>query len=335
MEDFGWKGTEEEKLAHSWEEMVENVDNYIRSLNFGYKVDLRKRGVEYLNKLATFKDPHTLECVGKDGTKSEITARRVVIAVGGRPRQLTCPGAELAITSDDLFWRKGSPGKVCVVGASYIALECAGFLTAFKHDVTVLVRSIFLRGFDQDMANKIGDHMEKIGTKFIKSVVPEKLEKTEDGRIKVTWTGGDSDVFDTVLAAVGRDPDLTGLSLDKAGVTVGKSGKLETNQEQTNVPHIYAIGDVQDGHLELTPIAIESGKLLSRRLYEPSKEQMDYENVCTTIFTPLEYSCCGLSEEDAREKYGGDLMVYHTSFTPLEWTVPNSREYNECYCKGM
>lgn len=334
MGDFGWKGLDNEQLSHKWEDMIEAVDNYIRSLNFGYKVDLRKKGVEYLNKLASFKDPHTLECVGKDGSKSEITARRIVIAVGGRPRPLPCPGADLAITSDDLFWKKDNPGKVCVVGASYIALECAGFLTSLKHDVTVLVRSIFLRGFDQDMANKIGEYMEKVGTKFVKGVVPEKLEKTEDGRIKVTWTGGDSDVFDTVLAAVGRDPDLKGLALEKAGVEVAKSGKIVTNQEQTNVPHIYAIGDVQEGHLELTPIAIESGKLLSRRLFEPSNEQMDYENVCTTVFTPLEYGCCGLSEEEAREKHGSEMMVYHTSFTPLEWTVPNNKEFNQCYCKG-
>ena len=83
-----------------------------------------------------------------------------MIATGGRPTYSDCPGGlEHGITSDDIFWMKNKPGKTLIIGASYIALECAGFLRGFGIDVTVMVRSILLRGFDQQMANKIGEYM--------------------------------------------------------------------------------------------------------------------------------------------------------------------------------
>jgi pyruvate/2-oxoglutarate dehydrogenase complex dihydrolipoamide dehydrogenase (E3) component len=86
----------------------------------------------------------------------------------------------LCITSDDIFWLKKAPGKTLIVGASYIALECAGFLNGLGYDVTVMVRSIFLRGFDQECANKIADHMERHGVKFIRGTVPSNIEKVND-----------------------------------------------------------------------------------------------------------------------------------------------------------
>jgi thioredoxin reductase (NADPH) len=104
--------------------------------------------------------------------------------------------------------------------------------------------------------------------------------------------------------------------------------------EQTNVPHVYAIGDVVAGKPELTPVAIAAGRLLARRLYGKATEGMDYDKVPTTVFTPLEYGCCGLSEEDAAARFGEEnIDVYHSSFTPLEWTVAHSRPQNRCYAK--
>jgi len=97
--------------------------------------------------------------------------------------------------------------------------------------------------------------------------------------------------------------------------------------EQTNVPNIYAIGDIQNGRLELTPTAIKAGMLLAGRLYANHTELMDYTNVPTTVFTPIEYGCVGLSEEDAKAKFGeADIKTYHTAFTPLEWAFNKTIE---------
>lgn len=122
-----------------------------------------------------------------DGSIETVTADNILIATGGRPSFPTdIPNVkEVSISSDDIFWLKKRPGKTLVVGASYIALECAGFLHGFGIDVTVMVRSIFLRGFDQQLANKIGDYMKKIGIKTIHNSVPTKITKKDEGEWKV------------------------------------------------------------------------------------------------------------------------------------------------------
>ena len=225
-------------------------------------------GVKYFNAYAKFVDPHTVELTDKKGKTETITADKFVIAVGGRPSYPGIPGdKEFGITSDDLFSMKKSPGKTLVIGASYVALECAGFLTAFGYDTTVMVRSIFLRGFDQDMAERIAKHMALGHTKFIRGAVPTKLEKT-DGKVTAFWKSDDgqdhSDVFDTVLFAIGRYAVTAGINCEAAGLKTEKNGKFKVKaNEETNVSHIYAIGDVQDGRLELTPTAIKAGMLLA------------------------------------------------------------------------
>jgi len=178
----GW--TVDKQQEHNWSKMIDAVQKHIKSLNWGYKADLIKMKVKYFNAMASFTDAHTLELdTGK--AKSMVTAKHIIVACGGRPSYPNIPGdKEFGITSDDLFSLPKAPGKTLVVGASYVALECAGFLTAFGYDTTVMVRSIFLRGFDQDMADRIGFHMDITGTKFIRNATPSKLEKPNpDGRI--------------------------------------------------------------------------------------------------------------------------------------------------------
>lgn len=334
---FGWSVGEQK---FDWAQMLKSVNSYIKSINFKYKVELRDKKVKYENLLGSFVDAHTLELWHpKKGTKT-VTTRDVVIAVGGRPKPLSCEGGELAISSDDIFWRKEAPGKTLVIGASYVALECAGFIKGMGYDVKIMVRSILLRGFDQDMANKIGEFMEvESKIEFIRGAVPQSIAKLESGQLLVKWVSSDGDVceeaFDTVLNATGRDPDVAKLNLDKVGVQLNpKTGRIAVENEQTSVPNIYAIGDVIDAP-ELTPVAIQAGRMLARRLYNNDTALMDYDKVCTAVFTPLEYGCCGLSEEASIEKFGEEkLEIYHQNFTPLEWSLSSDRAAaGSCYVK--
>jgi len=340
---FGWE-VEKKDVNHSWTKMVEEVQNHIGGLNWGYRVALREKEVTYLNEFAEFVDEHKLKTVNKKGKEKEITADKFIIATGGRPKYPDVPGAEHGISSDDLFSLPHNPGKTLLVGASYIALECAGFLAALGCDTTVMVRSILLRGFDQQMAVKIGEYMEEHGVNMVRECVPTSIEKIEEGapgKVKVVGKYNDGtefvDEFNTVIFAIGRDACTNKIGLDKVGVKLNpKNGKiLHDEKEATNIPNIYAIGDVLDDKPELTPMAIQSGKLLARRLCGVSETLTDYVNVCTTVFTPLEYGCCGLSEEEAIAKYGEeDIEVYHQNFQPLEWTVAHRPE-NSCYCKVL
>lgn len=318
---YGWEGGN--SATHSWETMVQNVQDHIKSLNFGYRVELREKGISYLNKLAKFKDPHTIEVTDKKGTK-EITAARIVVAVGGRPSPLNIPGGELAITSDDLFSLKEAPGKTCIIGAGYVALECAGFIRGLRQsDVTVLVRSILLRGFDRDMVDRVGESITAHGIDLKMEVLPESVTKLDSGKLLVKMSNGEEDEFDTVMVATGRYADTDALNVEGAGIEVNpRNGKIPCVHEQTNVPHIYAIGDVVDGVPELTPAAIQAGILLARRMFANSQEVMNYSEVATAVFTPLELGTVGLSEDKAIEKYGeNNIDCVLSQFAPLEWTV--------------
>jgi thioredoxin/glutathione reductase (selenoprotein) len=318
-----------------WTAVKDNIQNYIRGLNFKYRVRLREKNVQYLNQLATLKDEHTVQLLDKKGRTSEITSSRFLVATGGRPTPLDCEGADLAISSDDIFFLDKDPGKVLCVGASYISLECAGFLAGMSKDVTVAVRSILLRGFDRECADRIGEYMKGHGVKFRMQVTPKKLEKEEDGRIKVTFSDGSEDIYDTVLGAVGRTADTGMLGLETVNVATNpKNRKIIAKYEQSSCPNIYAVGDVMEGCPELTPVAIQAGISLARRLFGGSSEPMDYVNVCTTVFTPIEYSCVGLSEDDAVAKYGeGGIEVYHREFIPLEWSLSQLRHEASAFAK--
>ena len=345
---YGWEVAEQTK--HNWETMVTNVQMHIKSLNFGSRSDLMTEGVKYYNAYATFTDANTVTAVDKKGKTHTLTADKFVVATGGRPRYPDIPGAkEHCITSDDVFAMKTPPGKTLVVGASYVALECAGFINGVGFDTTVMMRSIPLRGFDQQMAGHIKTYMEETAKiKFLEGAVPTAVELTDGGRKKVTWQLKDgttaSDEYDTVLLAIGRNVCTDAIGLDAAGVKVNpRSGKVPVSAtEQTNVPHIYALGDIIDGEAldppsaltELTPVAIQAGRLLASRLFVDGFEgKMDYGLVPTTVYTPIEYGSCGLAEEDAIAKLGEkNVEVYHSYFKPLEWTVPH-RGDNACYAK--
>lgn len=225
--------------------MLRAYNLHVNALARGrYRVALRDANVKYINGLGEFEGPHAIkvtEFKGKARTPSSktITAARVLIATGGRPTALDCPGSELAISSDDLFSLPASPGKTLLVGAGYVALECAGFLTALGCDATVLCRSMLLRGFDRECCDKIGEYMEHHGTKILRGLTPASVAKQADGRLLVTFSDGTSDAFDTVIGAVGRTADTAGLNLAAAGVEASsRNGKLTTTLEQSNVPHV-------------------------------------------------------------------------------------------------
>ncbi|CAK65577.1 unnamed protein product (macronuclear) [Paramecium tetraurelia] len=340
---YGWTPSEQEQV--NWDVLVENVQNHIKGLNYGYKGNLQKSGILYLNELATFKDNHTLLYGKLDDFKSkdenklrELKFKYCVISTGGRPTKLQSIEKH-AITSDDIFSQQKPPGKTLVVGGGYIALECAGMLKGLGYDVTLMTRGKYLREFDQDVVKMILDHYQK----YLRvNIVPESLpfhSEQKDDKILVKWRSTvnsqeDGGAFDTVLMAIGRQANTQMLNLDKVGIKVNpNNNKIFANYngeaERTEVDNIFAIGDVLNGIPELTPVASKSGQLLAKRiqlLIKGSYSKQEYENTKleyndypTTVFTPLEYSFVGLSEEQAKQKFGEhDIEIYHSKFVPLE-----------------
>ncbi|XP_044755772.1 thioredoxin reductase 2, mitochondrial isoform X2 [Coccinella septempunctata] len=335
---YGWKFPEAENIAHDWETLRTAVQNHIKSVNWVTRVELRDKKVEYINGLGTFKDLHTVHTVTPKGEKT-LTAKYFLIAVGGRPKYPNVPGAiEYGISSDDIFSLEKPPGKTMIVGAGYIGLECAGFLKGLGYDATVMVRSVPLRGFDQQMAATVAAAMQDKGVNFLNRCNITSVEKQADGKLLVKWINDKkeefSDTYDTVLFAMGRRALTRDLHLEKLGIPIhGEGDKIDAVNEQTNVPHIFAVGDVLLGKPELTPVAIHAGRLLARRLFGGGQQQMDYDNVATTVFTPMEYGAVGLSEEKAIETYGEDnIEIYHAFYKPTEFFIPQ-KNIAHCYIK--
>uniref|UniRef100_A0A0M3KCD4 thioredoxin-disulfide reductase (NADPH) n=1 Tax=Anisakis simplex TaxID=6269 RepID=A0A0M3KCD4_ANISI len=343
---FGWSIQSADKKLN-WEKMKNAIQDHIAALNWGYRVQLRERQVTYSNAYGVFTGSHELTTTNKKNKVEKITADRFIIATGLRPRYPDVEGAkECCISSDDLFSLSYNPGKTLCVGASYVSLECAGFLKGIGNEVTVMVRSILLRGFDQDMAERIRSHMMTRNIKFVHAV-PTKYERLEEptddkpGLVRVSWEESFEDGnkrvvtedFNTVLMAIGRDAVTDGMGLETVDVERSKSGKIIGRREQSvSCPYVYAIGDVLEGCPELTPVAIQAGRILMRRLLTGNSELTEYDQVPTTVFTPLEYGCCGLAEEAAIAKYGKEnINVYHNVFIPLEFSVPERIENSHCY----
>lgn len=204
-----------------------------------------------------------------------------------------------------------------------------------------MVRSVVLRGFDQQMADIVSAAMVEKGINFLHKTLPKSIEKTADGKLLVKYANTEgaegSDVYDTVLFAIGRKALTEDLKLENVGIpVVAESSKIAVNErEETNVSNIFAIGDVIEGRPELTPVAIHAGRLLARRIFGGATQVMDYDDVATTIFSPLEYGCVGLSEEAAVEKFGADnVEIYHAYYKPTEFFVPQ-KSVRHCYLKAV
>ncbi|XP_017790889.1 PREDICTED: thioredoxin reductase 1, mitochondrial isoform X3 [Habropoda laboriosa] len=336
---YGWKVPDPPTIKIDWEALKNAVQNHVKSVNWVTRVELRTKEVEYINALGYFKDNHTVCGIMKNGQEKVFTAQNILIAVGGRPRYPDIPGAlEYGISSDDIFSLEKAPGKTLIIGAGYIGLECAGFLNGLGYDTTVMVRSVVLRGFDRQMATTIAQEMENRGVRFIYLAKASKIEKQSNGQLLVHWVDEDGkthqDTYDTVLFAIGRKPVTEELKPENIGLElVSKTAKIDAVNEQTNIPNVYAVGDVLHKKPELTPVAIHAGRLLARRLFGNSTEQMDYANVATTVFSPLEYGCVGLGEEAAIAIHGeANIEVYHAYYKPTEFFIPQ-KDVSQCYLK--
>ena len=314
-------------FPHSWPALTSTVNDYVRSSNFSYRAALRQEGVVYHNAKAALEDANTV--VAGDGTR--VSATHVLVAVGGRPAYPdSIVGAkDVAVSSDDVFTLREAPGKTLVVGGGYVALETAGFLTAFGYDTTVAVRSVPLRGFDRECAQLVVSHMEQEGTTFWHGAEPTAMHRTRSGAVEVTMShpqaGTVVSEFDTVVLAVGRTPATAGLRLEEAGVRLAPDGKVLGCQphgpqaEQSSVPSVWAVGDCLHGAPELAPVAIQAGTFLADRLFAGADTTMPApDTVPTAVFTPTEYACVGLSEEAALEQLGDDnVEVFHSRYDVL------------------
>jgi len=277
-----------------------------------YRGILKTNGVESFDARAKLVDPHTVEL--SDGSRK--SARHILIATGGRPVKPDLPGAEHAITSNDIFHLETLPKSMLIIGGGYIACEFACILNGLGVKVTQFYRGAqILRGFDEEARGLVSEEMIQSGINLHLGTNIENLVEDEGG-FRVTSTNGSEEVFEKVMFATGRAPNTEDLGLEAAGVKTGRGGEILVDEySQTGVPSVYAIGDVTD-RVNLTPVAIREGMAFVETVFNGNPTPVDHDLIPTAIFTQPEMGTVGLSEEAAREQE--PVEVYSTSFRPMQ-----------------
>ena len=316
---FGWTLPE---ATFDWPTLLANKDKEIDRLNGIYIRNLEAAGVEIVHERAVLKDSHTVHLVGSD---RDVTARYILIATGGAPFVPEFPGHEHAITSNEAFHLERFPKHVTVAGGGYIAVEFAGIFNGLGAQTAQLYRGEqILRGFDDDLRHGVAEEMLKKNIDLRTHSVIEALEPDGD-RYKLTLNSGDVLETDLVMFATGRHPNTDDLGLDKAGVELNDAGAVAVDAfSRTNVENIYAVGDVTD-RLALTPIAIREGAAFAETVFNHNPTEVDHATVATAVFSQPELGTVGLTEAEARERYG-EVDIYKSKFRPMKHTLSGRDE---------
>ncbi|KAG8933730.1 Glutathione reductase [Tulasnella sp. 418] len=311
-------------LKFDWSTFKSKRDAYVKRLNGIYESNLNREHVEYHQGWARIKDPHTIEVTRDDGSVYTLNTEVIGITTGGRPTipsEEKIPGASLGINSDGFFALNEQPKRVAVVGAGYIAVELAGVFNALGTETHLLIRhDKVLRTFDPSLQETLTDWMEHTGVHIHKRTSVTKLEGGNGNPITVHTADGSTIEVDTVLWAIGRHANTESLGLENVGVKTDKEGNIIVDQYQsTGVPSIYAYGDVA-GKALLTPVAIAAGRRLANRVFGPPQfkdDKLSYDNIPTVVFAHPTIGTVGLTEPQAREKYGDAVKIYKSSFKAM------------------
>ena len=317
---FGWST---KKVSFDWWTLISNKDREVDRLNKIYISNLEKAGVDLFNTRAEMRDPHSVFLVAE---QRHVTAKYILIATGGVVKvDEQLPGIEHVITSNEAFHLEALPERIVIAGGGYIAVEFAGIFSGLGVDTTLLYRGDkILRGFDDDVRDHLTVEMKKKGIDVVTGQVFTKMEKHGDV-LQGTLTNGEVLEADQIMFAIGRAPYTQGLGLEHAGVETRANGAIKVDEySQTNVDHIYAVGDVTD-RVALTPVAIREGHAVADNLFNGKDIAMDHSLIPTAVFSQPEIGTVGLTEAEARDKFD-DVDIYKSTFRPMKHTLSGRDE---------
>ena len=317
---FGWSLPQ--SPSFDWPKLVAAKEKEVGRLSEIYRQNLDRAGVKIVETRAAVEEPHLVRL----GDGAKVNAKYILAAVGASPSlDLPTPGLDLAITSNEIFDLPKFPERLLIVGGGYIAVEFASVFARLGAKVTLAARSEnVLRGFDCDMRDGVRDALIRARVRLLFGAVPKRISKRGDDK-DVELSNGETLRVDQVLLATGRRPHTSGLGLGKAGVRLLGSGAVAVDSfSKTNVPSIYAVGDVTD-RLNLTPVAIREGHAFADSVFGGKPTPVDHTHVPTAVFTTPELGVVGLSEDEARRIF--DVVdIYRADFRPLKATLSGSHD---------
>ena len=310
---FGWTAPG----AHfDWHSLVATKDRETHRLESLYGKAQIEAGVQVVKSRAVIDSEHTVRLL-VDGRR--VRARHILIATGAKPQLGRIPGADLAITSDQIFDLPNFPSRLVIAGAGYIAIELAGLFASLGSKVAIVCRrDNVLQGFDEDLREALCNAYERSGIQLVFNDTLMRIERGSSmGSLTATTLGGISLDADQVLMAIGREPNSAGLGLEAIGVERKTNGAIVVDgHARTNVPGIHAIGDVTD-RINLTPVALREGHAFADRLFGSEPWDVDYALIPTAIFSSPEVGTVGMTERQARSAFDS-VAIYRTSFRALK-----------------
>ncbi|WP_273463220.1 glutathione-disulfide reductase [Sandarakinorhabdus limnophila] len=314
---FGWQI---EGKTFDWAVLRDNVAAEVDRLNGLYQNTLDNNQVTTLLGHARIIDAHTVEV---DGQRH--TAGTILIASGARPFTPDIPGAEHGITSNDVFHLPTLPRRMVIAGAGYIATEFAGVFHELGVDVTLINRSeTILRGWEPALSDRLLQISMAKGLNFKLNCRLERVEKTEAGLV-LHFADGKTMETDVVLWALGRVPNVEGLGLEDVGVALNEKGAIAVDADnRTNVPTVFAVGDVTD-RVQLTPVAIREGHSFADRQFGEKNWRVDYNAIPSAVFSNPPLGSVGMTEAQARNAYG-QVKIYTSDFRPMKNVLAGRNE---------
>ena len=308
----GW-GMSIENKHFDWMTFAANREEKINEIEQWYTTHLQGLGVDCFNGWGKIKSKNCVEVEGK-----ELIAEKIIIATGGKPtKPKNIPGAEIGCISDDIFSWKEQPKKVVIVGSGYIALEFAFILQNLGTQVTLVIRKdLPLSRFEPEIKESIAEYLKKAGVTLLCNSNVSRVTKEPNEGVAVHIDSGERIIVDQLVWAIGREPNTDGLSVESAGVQLKGKRVITDKYSCTNIDNVFAIGDVTD-RPQLTPVAIQEGRRLIKRLLGNEKEErIDLNFVPTVVFTTPPIAVVGKTEEEAI-KEGLAIDVYRSKFSTL------------------
>ena len=296
------------EMTFDYAPVFERKEAVVKQLREGVEMLMGAPGITAIKGEAILKDANTVVVNGE-----EYSAKNIIIATGSAPRGLPIPGAELAMTSDDILAMETLPKSLCIVGGGVIGMEFAAVFSTFGVEVTVIEYcKEILPPFDKDVAKRLKTMLSKRGIKIITGAAVNGISQGEDGMTVTYELKGkpQSVTCEKVLMSVGRQPVLP-QGLDAVGVTVGRRGIEVDDNMMTNVNGVYAIGDV-NGRMMLAHAASAQGQRALHAILGKADE-IKLDIVPSAVFTVPELAMVGLTEEQCAEK-GLDVTVKKAFF---------------------
>jgi dihydrolipoamide dehydrogenase len=299
---FGIQVTGE--ISYSLVKIRERKDKVVATQVKGIRSLFKSWGVDLIEGRGTLLSAGLVRVAGKDGAVADVQSDKIIIATGSRPALV--PGfpfdGERVITSDDAIQLTSVPKSLLIVGAGVIGSEFAFIFRAFGADVTMVeMTDHAVSTEDEDISGLLERELKKAKIKLMTNAKVERVERGSDGLMVAKLSNHTEVRTERILVSIGRSMNSENLGLDNAGVVTGRRGEIIANEKmETNVPGIYAIGDVT-GNMMLAHVASHQGCVAVDNALG-GNSQMDYTVVPAGIFTMPEIGSVGLREQQAREK---------------------------------